>query len=223
MLTIVSATRHDERGFRRGSALGRSLARLAFRPGIAMRIAYENAGPLAFPYNAAIVDAAPEDALVFVHDDVWIEDWFLADRIEDALRAYDVAGIVGNRRRLPRQPSWAFAEGAGKWDRANLSGAIGFVQDHRDHVGLYGPAPAEVKLLDGLFLAARAGTLREAGVEFDPRFAFHAYDLDFCRACERAGLRMGTWPIAVLHESGGAMGSPEWHQAFEAYLAKWGE
>lgn len=223
MLTIVSATRHDERGFRRSSALGRSLARLGFRPGIALRIAYANADPLAFPYNGAIVASAPEDVLLFVHDDVGIEDWFLADRLEEALRAYDVVGVAGNRRRLSRQPSWAFAEGAGKWDHGNLSGAIGFTQGIQEQVGLYGPLPAEVKLLDGLFLAARAGTLRAAGVEFDPRFPFHAYDLDFCRSCEKAGLRMGTWPIAVLHESGGSMGSPEWHKAFEAYLAKWGD
>ncbi len=223
MLTIVSATRHDDRRFRRDSKLGRSLARLAFRPGLSLRIAFRNAGPLASVYNVALAEAKPDDALVFVHDDVWIEDWFLAERLEEALGAFDVVGIAGNVRRLPRQPSWAFAERAGEWDRANLSGAIGYLQNMEERVGLYGPAPAEVRLLDGVFLAARAGRLREAGIEFDPRFSFHAYDLDFCRSCERAGLRMGTWPIAVSHDSGGSLGSAEWHRAYEAYLEKWGE
>ena len=223
MLTIVSATRRDARSFRDESPLGRSLARLAFRPGLALRVAYGNDAPLAAAYNPAIEAAKPEDTLLFVHDDVAIEDWFLVERLDDALRAFDVVGVAGNRRRLPRQPSWAFAEGAGRWDRANLSGALGTPHGAVMRVGEYGPTPAEVKLLDGLFLAARAGTLQRAGVRFDPRLAFHAYDLDFCRSCEAAGLRLGTWPIAASHASGGALGSPEWHAAFAAYLAKWGD
>lgn len=105
----------------------------------------------------------------------------------------------------------------------NLSGSVGHVANLRDYVSAFGPVPAEVKLLDGVFLAARAGTLREAGVEFDPRFPFHFYDLDFCRSCEKAGLRMGTWPIAVTHDSKGSYNTPEWEKGYEDYLAKWGE
>jgi hypothetical protein len=58
---------------------------------------------------------------------------------------------------------------------------------------------------------------------FDPRFKFHFYDLDFCRSCEQAGLRMGTWPIALMHGSAGSFATPAWQCAYELYLAKWKE
>ena len=60
-------------------------------------------------------------------------------------------------------------------------------------------------------------------MRFDPAFTFDFYDLDFCRACEQAGLRLGTWPIAVTHESvGKGISSAAWEAARAVYLAKWG-
>jgi hypothetical protein len=32
---------------------------------------------------------------------------------------------------------------------------------------------------------------------------------------------MGTWPISVVHESGGSFGSPGWKAAYLKYLDKW--
>ena len=62
-----------------------------------------------------------------------------------------------------------------------------------------------------------------AGVRFDPQFKFHFYDLDFCRSCEKAGLSMGTWPIDIMHASGGVFRSDAWNEARELYFRKWGE
>jgi len=65
--------------------------------------------------------------------------------------------------------------------------------------------------------------LQLAGVRLDPNFSFHFYDLDFCRSAEAAGLRIGTWPIAITHASGGAsLQSPAWAESVERYLHKWG-
>jgi GT2 family glycosyltransferase len=60
-------------------------------------------------------------------------------------------------------------------------------------------------------------------VKFDERFDFHFYDMDFCRGAEKAGLRIGTWPIAVTHASGALFGTPAWRSALQVYLDKWGE
>lgn len=85
----------------------------------------------------------------------------------------------------------------------------------------YGTIPGECVLLDGLFLAAKAGALRRADIRFDERFRFHFYDIDFCRTCHGAGLRLGTWPIAVTHASQGRFESPKWREALRDYRAKW--
>jgi hypothetical protein len=76
-------------------------------------------------------------------------------------------------------------------------------------------------LLDGLFLAVRTQAIKEAGLRFDERFRFHCYDLDFCRSALQRRLRIGTWPIAVTHDSGGAFGSAAFKEGARAYLDKW--
>ena len=74
---------------------------------------------------------------------------------------------------------------------------------------VFGPAPMPVQLLDGVFLAARADTLRRSGVRFDPCFAFHYYyDLDLSRSARRAGLSLGTWPLPLVHATIAGRNSP---------------
>ena len=223
-LWFVAATRLNEPAFRRDALLGRSLARVeAFTPCV-IAVAYENRRPLADVYNRAIERAAPGDHVAFVHDDVWIDDWYVAHRIADALAAFDVVGVAGNKVRHARQASWVFDGDRPRPDQPSLSGGVVHGAPERPAPARYGDAPAEVRLLDGVFLAARAGALQERQVRFDARFPFHFYDTDFCRACERAGLRMGTWPIAITHRSAGeGYAGAAWDAAYRAYLDKWGD
>ncbi len=224
MLRFIAGTRHDAEGFRRHTPLFRALTRVSFRPGVCGDVAFENRRGLAELYNIALERVPDSDTLVFTHDDVWFDDWFLAERLADALDRFDVVGVAGNRRRLPRQPAWCFlGPPLTSEDLRHLSGACAHGTPPAATLNYYGETPAAVRLLDGVFLAARVATLRRAGVRFDPRFAFHFYDLDFCRTCEAAGLRLGTWPIAITHASTGSFGTPEFFRAYEAYLAKWGE
>ncbi|MBD9437985.1 hypothetical protein IB223_17945 [Pseudoxanthomonas sp. PXM03] len=223
-IMVVSATRRTERDFREASALGTSLRRLSFDARIRSQIAYQNGRGLPEVYNQAIRESQDSDVLVFVHDDVWIDDSFLADRLQDALLRYDVVGVAGNRRRQPRQPAWAFADMTLAWDdKAHLSGGVAHGAYPFGGVSYFGGMPADCELLDGVFLAARRAALSRARVEFDPRFGFHFYDMDFCRSARQAGLRLGTWPIALTHQSGGAFGSDAWQAAYGDYLAKWGD
>jgi GT2 family glycosyltransferase len=224
MLRIVAATRHDPVGFYSQTLLGRALLKFSSGRGTAPVIAHSNARGLPEVFNAALREADEDDAIAFTHDDVWIDDWFVPERLDEALGRFDVVGVAGSRRRLPRQPSWMFVDAdLNREDFQHLSGAVAHVDEAKTWISHYGPTPAEVKLLDGVFLAARVRTLRSAGVAFDPAFSFHFYDLDFCRSCERAGLTLGTWPIAITHRSVGGFGSPDWLAAYARYLEKWAE
>ena len=165
--------------------------------------------------------------LVFVHDDVRIDDWLMAQRLDEALRQFDVVGVAGNTRIQDRQVTWYLQPEPGQpgvpsaWDHECLSGAVchGFPNGK---LTVYGPAPQSARLLDGLFLAARAGVLQQSGVRFDPVLAFHFYDLDFCLSAHRAGLRLGTWPIALTHASGGdSIHTHAWRESRVHFLDKW--
>lgn len=224
MIDIVSATRLSARDFWARSALGQSLTRMAHDKRIRARLAFRNRKGLPEVYNTHITAADSPQALVFMHDDVWIDDPSLVDQVLAGLARYDVIGVVGNKRRLPFQPAWAFSDPMFNWDAdTHLSGAIGHGQQARGEVTTFGEAPADCELLDGVFIAARTQALKTQGVAFDQRFQFHLYDVDFCRSARQKGLSVGTWPISLTHQSEGAFGSPSWNEQFRAYLEKWGD
>jgi hypothetical protein len=209
--------------------LGRSMALLKSVRPMEVRVFPENAAALPAVYNQAIADAAADPAiLVFIHDDVALCDFHFATRIEEGLAHFDILGLAGNKRRLPRQPGWAFAKvenGRFAWDeREYLSGVVGHGEGFPSrNLSVYGPPGQPCALLDGLLLAADSARLIDAGLRFDPRFKFHFYDMDFCRQAELKGLRMGTWPISVVHKSGGSYGGPAWQESYRAYLDKYGD
>lgn len=219
-IRFVSATRLTTAEFRRSSLLASSLHRLSQRCHFEADISYENKAGLPEVYNRTLRTCAGDEILVFVHDDCRLEDWFLPERLAEALQQFDIIGLAGNRRRVKRQTAWHW-DGI-KWDWQHFSGAVGYMNGTRHEVTHFGDCPAEVKLLDGLFLGAQADVLRGAGVEFDQRFQFHLYDIDFSRTCENAGLRLGTWPIAITHGSPSeGYETPEWLAESRKYLAKW--
>jgi GT2 family glycosyltransferase len=225
-IRLVCATRCSQASFMRETALGRSLAVQRHARAPEMLLFDNNSTGLATLYNAAIEQAASSPAiLVFVHDDVSIQDFFWTQRIHEALAQFDVVGLAGNRRRSPLQPAWAFATPDFKWDSPEfLSGSVGHGKGFPcDEVSYFGPSGVECKLLDGLMLIADSDRLIESGVRFDEQFAFHFYDMDFCRQAELKGLRMGTWPISVVHESAGAFNTPPWRTAYDCYLRKYGQ
>ena len=229
MLKLVTATRLSQPEFAKRSLLGRCLPKLGEYASFGLHLAHGNRRPLAEVYNEAIDAASHDDVLVFVHDDVQIDDWMLAERLIDALKEFDVVGVAGNMRVQPRQVTWylqpepADAMQPAPWDHGHLSGAVNHGSGQElGQMSKYGPSPWPVRLLDGVFLAAPATRLKTSGVRFDPALGFHFYDLDFCLSAHQAGLRLGTWPIALTHQSrGGSVNSQAWRDAREIYLRKW--
>ncbi|MCX5541451.1 tetratricopeptide repeat protein [Paraburkholderia sp. CNPSo 3076] len=223
-IRLVCGTRSSREEFATATALGRSLNLYAHLANVELQLFDSNTRGLPSIYNAAIDDAKQNPAvLVFIHDDVWLNDFFWTERIRESLVRFDVVGLAGNRRRMPRQPSWAFTPDM-QWDeRQHLSGIVGHGKGFPCEVTNFGPSGQECKLLDGLLMVADSDTLSRSGLRFDEQFKFHFYDLDFCRAAELKGLSMGTWPIGVVHESGGAFSTPSWTEGYEQYLRKYGE
>jgi GT2 family glycosyltransferase len=224
-IRMVCASRWPQQEFFQRSALGRSLAASYMGvAGLELSLFPANTAGLPAVYNSVIEKArSVPSILVFLHDDLHLVDFFWTDALRQALDRFDIVGLAGNRRRVPGQPSWAYTDERTLDSPENLSGAVGHGKGFPCPVRRFGPAPAACRLMDGLFLAARSTRLVDSGLRFDPRFQFDFYDLDFCREAERLGLTMGTWPIAVVHESDGNFASPRWRQARAAYLEKWGD
>lgn len=223
-IEIISATRLNEHDFWESSPLGISIRRLSKDARFRSHIAFSNKRGLPGIFNERIATARHDDILVFVHDDVWIDDYFLGDRLNEGLAQYDVLGVVGNRRRLPSQVAWPFVDKKFTWDEPeNLSGVVAHGQYPFGELSIFGASPAACELLDGVFLAANAGRLKQHKITFDIRFDFHFYDMDFCRSARKNGMKLGTWPICLTHQSEGNFNTEAWQKKCNLYLKKWGD
>lgn len=219
---IVSATRMDETTFWRDAALGRSLKRHMQQDArLVPKIYCDNRRGLSEIFNEAI-EAAPENALlVLIHDDVWIDENTFVHSILQGLQHYDVIGVAGNRRCMPGQPAWSFVDDKFTWDvEENLSGLVA----HGQHA--FGPAseygtPGPCMLMDGVFKAMHKRVLLNTAARYDSTFDFEFYDLDFCRSATESGLKLGTWPVRLTHQSGGNFGKQRWRDKYQVYLRKW--
>lgn len=223
---LVSATRGSEEEFLK-MPLGLSLNNLMQRRNLKPAIAINNKDGLPSVYNSFITEAIRGAFVVFVHDDVWIDDFFFTDHLQDALSRFDVIGVVGNARPHPNDTQAWHIDLDNELDADNLSGALCICQNALDHenrpLNYYGKSPAAASLLDGVFIAARGDALLDKGLRFDERFDFHYYDLDFSRAANESGLKVGTWPIAITHVMKGdnSFATPEWRKNRAAYFEKW--
>ena len=151
-------------------------------------------------------------------------DFFWAGRILQGLNQFGILGVAGNKRRLPKQSSWAKTDDIYTWDNFdNLCGIVAHGKGFPpDNLSFYGPSAQEVKSLDGLMLISYSETLHNNSLYFDERFDFHFYDMDFCRQAELKGVKMGTWPISVVHGSEGqAEPDDSWKAGYKRYLDKW--
>jgi GT2 family glycosyltransferase len=225
---IVSATRYSQEEFKKKSLLGRFKEFIRPVDLFSWGIHFENTYGLSKIYNSEIVEKNRGSILVFVHDDVLINDWLFSYHLNDALEQFDVVGVVGNKRRLPEQPSWAFRNDKFDWDDAkNLRGYVCTLMGPRLEIAILSKFSAtdeykgECKLIDGLFIAVSCDVLLDRDVRFDEEFEFDFYDLDFCRTCECVGLKIGTWPIAITHASSGNYNTESWKIAYAKYREKW--
>lgn len=222
-IKVVTATKLTETDFWSKAALGLSLKRhLKMDASLSVEVAYSNARGLSEIFNQAIARADEDEILVFMHDDVWIDEANFVDAVIAGLEHYDVIGVAGNQRRLANQPAWAFVDAEFTWDdQSHLSGSIAHGQNAFSKQEVFGEMPATCELLDGVFMASKTSSLKRNQVQFDPQFDFHFYDMDFCRSARKAGLKLGTWPIKLTHQSGGAFGSRQWRAKYQLYKNKW--
>lgn len=223
-ICFIAATRLTEPEFWESSPLGIGLKPLLDEQNVSAIVKFSNTDGLPFVYNRAIKNATNSDILVFLHDDIWLEDQNLVAKIRASLQRFDIIGIAGNTRISKKQPAWLFRAIENNkfvWDDGYLSGIVRHGTPGASEPSIYGPTPAKCYLLDGVLLVAKRKNLLFSNVYFDERFKFHFYDMDFCRSASRAGLSLGTWPIDILHLSGGAFGTSHWLEGHSIYLKKW--
>lgn len=208
------------------SLLAASLRKVGEYRNVSLKLFPNNRLPLGSIYNKAIKEASDRDVLIFIHDDVYIDDWMIVDRIDAALKDFDLLGVAGNRRSQNGQITWylnPLKDNGSKFDIGWLAGAVSHGDTDEFSVTNYGGTYQEVRLLDGVLLAGKATVFKKSRIQFDTELGFHLYDLDFCDEAINAGLRIGVFDTAISHESSGnSINSIDWKKSASLYFSKRG-
>ena len=108
------------------------------------------------------------------------------------------------------------------WTKGYHRGQVFHLMDKSVEKTYYGE-PGEVVVMDGLFLAARASTIKDVGLAkpdyFEGEWDF--YDIHYTSKAYHLGYENKVIPLGVLHNSiGELVGRTSWHKNREAFIKK---
>lgn len=179
-------------------------------------IVKENKEGLSKVYNKHLKNSKyKNNILLFVHDDVELEDLFLVEKLNQS--PYIVTGLAGCKQiDLTQPPAWHLMS-----KREDQLGEVAHIHQGNVWTSVFGPTKSRALLIDGLFIAVDVQRALEKEIEFDEDFDFHHYDLAFCLNCNKKKATVGVIPIRVIHHGlGDSMNTPEWEKNASKFIAK---
>lgn len=205
---FVVATQKSQEEFNKNSQIALFLDKSGYRS--KCKVFYENKTGLPTIYNRFISENNKDKRIIFVHDDVLIEDLFFEEKLDIAFEKYDIVGLAGSKKcDLSRPPAWHLMS-----DKEDHVGEVTHSSNKMVWTTCFGPTSERALVLDGLFLAVNVKKLLDTDTKFDERFSFHHYDITFCLRANKSKLKMGVAPIRVTHFGlGDSMNTPEWHHS----------
>jgi hypothetical protein len=224
-VVIVSCTVQQEEN-RSGLLLAQSFDHGGFATFAELDIEWSNKAGLSSVYNDRLkkYSHSGADFLVFVHDDVYIDDLKLLDKLTAAhgQLGYDIIGAAGAVQAKVGNPAlWHLMS-----DRREHRGFVHhFLNNGQVHCSSFGPTPSEVVMVDGVFIAVHLPSVLRNGWQFNENYEFHHYDLASCLDAKKKGLKIGVYPIHIMHESPGldSFSSPTWLASNHRFLEEYGE
>jgi hypothetical protein len=173
-------------------------------------ILFENKEGLSKVYNKFINESYKNKKIIFIHDDVLIEDLFWEEKLNIAFEKYNIVGLAGSRKvDLSKPPAWHLMS-----DKQDHCGEVAHSHQKQVWTTCFGPTESRVLVMDGLFIAVDINSLLKTGLKFDEKFDFHHYDITFCLNANRNKIKMGVTPIRVIHFGlGDSMNTEDWQKS----------
>lgn len=201
-LLIVSASEHNNKK----TLLFESLVNLrntGLSNKVELRQVMNNTEGLSKVYNRIIEESAKfeYDFIAFVHDDVWIDDALILQKIQKYSKQYDIIGLAGGLNPKITEPIlWHIM-----CKREDLRGYVNHFHtingEEVTYMTSFGQTPARVAMIDGVFMCINVKTIGDW--RFNENYDFHCYDLASCLDANKKGLKIGVAPINVIHKSHG--------------------
>lgn len=221
-ILIVSCTR----GTKTATKIHNSMNMLS-KSEVKLEIIEQNTRGLPEVYNEYISEkiAKKHDIVLFVHDDVYIDDLKLRGKLYNNINAFDIVGLAGCVKPKIKQPVlWHLMA-----ERNNLRGCVAHpinISDSEYAVvnTTFGYTPSRVAIIDGLFMAINLKTVLKSGWRFNENFHFHHYDIASCLDANKLKLKIGVAPIHVIHDSPGLLNTNDlsWSRSQQTFLKLYG-
>jgi hypothetical protein len=205
---FVVATQNNEENFKKNSPICLFLDKTENFSN--STVLYENKTSLTKVYNSFITQENSDKKIIFVHDDVLIEDVFLFEKLDVAFEKYDIVGLAGTKKcDITKPPAWHLMS-----ERQDHVGEVAHSKDKVYWTTVFGPTDSRALIIDGLFIAVSVKKLLDSNTRFDENFDFHHYDITFCLNANKNKLKIGVYPIKVTHFGlGDSMNTEEWMQS----------
>lgn len=189
-----------------------------------LEVFYQNKEGLSKQYNTILNNEKYKNYewIVFVHDDVYIDDVRLLQKLNEAQKLdYDIVGLAGGLN--PR------IGGINLWhlmtDRKDHRGFVAHpVNENQMMVTNFGPSPSRVVIIDGLFFAVYNPKAKKVGFNFNENYTFHHYDISASLEANMKKLKIGVYPINVVHRSPGLLSieNSSWKSSNETFIKEYG-
>jgi hypothetical protein len=161
------------------------------------------------------------DCLIFVHDDVILEeDPF--PKLEVLFDTYDLVGVAGASKIEMAPPALWHIMGGGFYSK-NLHGCVQHIHEGRKLPTNFGSYPHRVVMIDGVFMALNRKAIETMVFDTENPCNFHFYDLAASMVAIERGLSIGVGDILITHASPGLKEyTPEWIAGNNWFLNKYG-
>jgi GT2 family glycosyltransferase len=146
------------------------------------------------------VQKAKGELLIFAHDDIEIISEHFTARLKKHFESFDIVGVAGASKLV--SPAWFDAGPPFIFGQVveRMPGGTFFI----NIFGAPAPVVGNIKVLDGVFIAAQRGVLDRIPFDAATFDGFHLYDLDFCIRAHQAGYRLGVaCDVNLIHASSG--------------------
>jgi hypothetical protein len=223
-IVIVSCSQRSsaERG---ELLLAQSFDHGGFGKSVHLDVVWGNTEGLPSVYNRKLSEYAGTDVefLVFVHDDVYLDDLKLCNKLATAHHnlGYHIIGVAGAAKVKVAHPSlWHLMsepnERRGYVHHFSKTGQVFCTS--------FGPTPSRAVVIDGLFIAVHLPSIVARGWKFNENYDFHHYDLAGCLDAVTKGLSIGVYPIHLIHESPGldSFSNSGWCASNQRFLGEYG-
>ena len=204
MTAIVSCTQYADY---KQTLLFKSLAKIEKNTNLLLldklHFFTQNKSGLGMMYNKFLFENPIFNHVIFIHDDIWIDDAGFIFKLEEGHKTYDIIGVAGGLNPAINAPAlWHIM--CGGFHGGNLRGFAGhYLPDQTTSVTNFGPTPARVAVIDGAFMSVNVERAIQVGWKFNENYSFHHYDLSSCLDANKKKLKIGVIPILTYHNSPG--------------------